>query len=103
MRTELPDEGVVIIPRRVGFWAVFGGFIFLAGQIWFFAETKATTSAEISSLQRADVEARARGDDIRRRLTDLENQRDRITRVEEQLKVMLEMLREVREELRKRS
>lgn len=103
MTTELPDEGVVIVPRRIGWAAVVGGFIFLAGQIWFFAETKASIQADIIGLQRADVEARSRGDDIRRRLQDLENQRDRITRVEEQLKVMLDMLREVREELRKKS
>ena len=99
---DLPESGVVVIPRTVGFWAVFGGVIFLAGQIWFFAETKANVQADIVSLQRADVETKTRGDDIRRRLTDLENQRDRITRVEEQLKVTIEMLREIREELRKR-
>lgn len=99
---DFPEEGVVVVPRTVGFWAVLGGVVFLAGQVWFFAETKATIQAEIVSLQRADLESKTRGDDIRRRLTDLENQRDRITRVEEQLKVTIEMLREIREELRKR-
>lgn len=102
MSTELPDEGVVIIPRKVGFWAILGGFVFLAGQIYIYAATTTAVDAQISSLQRADIEARARGDDIRRRLQDLESQRDRITRVEEQLKVTIEMLREIREELRKR-
>lgn len=101
--SQLPEDGVLInVPRRIGWAAIIGGVMFFGGQIYFYAKSEANIYADITTLQRADVEARTRGDEIRRRLADLERNNDRITRVEEQLKITLEMLREIREEIRKR-
>jgi uncharacterized membrane protein len=70
-----------------------------------FATDRTAILAKLEALQNYDQEGRNRGDDIRRRLTDLESGRaatgDRLTRVEENLKLQTEMLREIRDELRK--
>jgi hypothetical protein len=99
---QLPDEGVVIIPRKIGFLALLGGVLYLVANVATVYGAYIAVNADIAALHRVDADARLRGDDIRRRIEVLERDRDRITRVEEQLKVMLEMLREVREELRRR-
>jgi hypothetical protein len=101
--TIIPEDGGAYIPKRVGWGAIFAVVLFIVTQIVIYVQSTAATSAELAALQRNDIEARARGDDIRRRLQDLENQRDRITRVEEQLKISVEMLREIRETLRKKA
>jgi hypothetical protein len=100
---QLPDEGVVIIPRKIGFWTLVGGVVYVIVNVSGFISMYYGTKGEILSLERTSLESKARGDDIRRRLEVLERDRDRITRVEEQLKVTIEMLREIREEVRRRN
>lgn len=95
------QEGGAYIPKRIGWTAVVGGFMFLGTQIWMFAETRANVFNEISNLKTAQAESRARGDVIRQQVDELRRGSDRITRVEEQIKVVSEMLREIRDDLRK--
>lgn len=102
----LPDEGVVIIPRKIGFWAVAGGILYLITTFTGFAVQATMVSSEISALQRADTDSRARGDEIRRRIDVLERDRnsllERLTRVEEQNRQIFELTREIRDVIRKR-
>lgn len=106
LTTAMPDDGVVIIPRKLGLVAVLGGFIFLGGQIYMYAADRTETKASIVALERQDAESRGRGDDVRRRLAELEANRnnlsDRLSRVEEKISTQTDLLREIRDELKKR-
>jgi hypothetical protein len=103
--TMTATDGWVLMPKKIGIWIVLGGFAFLGQQLWNASELKATISNDLASLHRADIEGRARGDDIRNRLTQLERQRqdltDRLIRIEEQQKSTVEILRDVRDDVRK--
>jgi chromosome segregation ATPase len=103
----MPEDGVVIIPRRLGFWALMGGVAYLVTTAAMFASTYSGIRADIAALERQDAESRGRGDDVRRRLSELETNRsnlaDRLTRVEERITTQTELLREIRDELKKRS
>ena len=103
--TMAATDGWVLMPKKIGIWIVLGGFVFLGQQLWNASELKATISNEIAQLHRSDIEGRARGDDIRARLTQLERQRqdltDRLIRIEEQQKNTVEILRDVRDDVRK--
>jgi chromosome segregation ATPase len=102
----MPDDGVVIIPRRLGFWAMAGGVVYLLTTTAMGALTYSGIKSDIAALERQDAESRGRGDDVRRRLSELEANRnnlaDRLTRVEERITTQTELLREIRDELKKR-
>lgn len=91
MAVELPEEGVVIIPRRIGVGALVGGVLFLVAQVW----AASALVSEMSSMKE-------RGVAMRIRLDRLEANQDRITRLEEQVKIANERLREILTELQRR-
>jgi hypothetical protein len=98
------SDGWFVLPKKVGMFAIIGGVVYLIATVWTAAEMKADLRADIAALARSDVESRARGDDVRRRLGDLEKQRidlsDRLTRIEEQNKISLDWLREIRADMK---
>lgn len=98
-------DGWLLMPKKIGIWIIIGGFAFLGQQIWNASELRATINSDLAQLHRADIESRARGDDIRNRLSQLERQRqdltDRLIRIEEQQKNTVELLRDVRDDMRK--
>lgn len=114
LNDNLPaDSGFVIVPRRVGMSALYGGagailagFVFLASQIYVYADDRAQVRADIATLQRNDLEARGRGDEARRRIADFERDRAdggmRLARVEEQLTAVRALMQEIRDDLRRR-
>jgi hypothetical protein len=103
--TTMPEDGVVIIPANSAL-AVLGGVIFLGGQIFMYASDRIETKSAIAALERQDAESRGRGDDIRRRLANSKptatTSSDRLSRVEEKISTQTELLREIRDELKKR-
>jgi hypothetical protein len=99
-------EGGLIIPRKIALGALVALVIGAVAQVASYVEAKTTTAAEIMALQKADVESRARGDDVRRRLAELESMRVAVARIEERQRSQDELLRqfiaETREVLRRR-
>lgn len=98
-------EGWFFLPKKIGWVAVVGGFLYLGQQVWETASYKTLMTSEIVALKKEDAEGRVRDDEMRRRLGDLERGRvddgNRLIRVEEQQKVTIELLREIKEDLRK--
>jgi len=101
----IKDEGVIVLPRKIGLWLVLGGILYLGQQVWSEAAMRATVAGEITNLQRSDIESRQRGDDIRRRVTALEQTgseiNGRLIRVEERLAGAVDILRQIREDQQK--
>ena len=103
-KDQLPDtnEGYLVLPRRIGWAIVAGGLLYAAGTGW-------AASGYVSRLEkleqfdaRFERERRERRADVDRRLARLEQSQDRITRLEEQVKISIEMLREIRDEMKRR-
>lgn len=98
-------EGGFTVPRKLGTIVVAGGFMFLGQQLWAASELRATVLAKIDQLSRYDVESKGRGDELRGRVGRLEQQRAdidaKLARVEEQGKMTLDLLREMREDVRR--
>lgn len=96
------DEGYIALPKRLGF--IFGIGLIVTGTLYF-----SDVRSQISSLATQLAESRQRGDTIRAEIADLKRDRvnlsERLTRLEEQSKAGLEIMRSVRDdlqELRKR-
>ncbi|PVE25442.1 hypothetical protein DC522_05980 [Microvirga sp. KLBC 81] len=103
-KDQLPDtnEGYLVLPRRIGWAIVVGGVLYAAGTGW-------AANGYVSRLEKLeDADARFfRERDERRaavdqRLARLEQSQDRITRLEEQVKISIEMLKEIKDELKRR-
>jgi hypothetical protein len=113
-KDQLPDsrEGYLVLPRRIGWALVAGGLLYPAGTGWAgtgWAGTGWAASGYVSRLEkleqfdaRFERERRERRADVNRRLARLEQGQDRITRLEEQVKISIEMLREIRDEMKRR-
>ena len=76
--------------------------LFVGTQIYIYATDVAETRANFKALHTYLGEAKARGDDMRRRIAAIEADRDRLVRVEERLKELDDRLVEIRDELRRR-
>jgi hypothetical protein len=103
-KDQLPDtnEGYLVLPRRIGWAIVAGGLPYPAGTGW-------AASGYVSRLEkleqfdaRFERERSERRADLVRRLARLEQSQDWITRLEEQVKISIEMLREIRDEMKRR-
>jgi hypothetical protein len=105
MMVENLEEGAVIIPRRIGFLAIAGGVVFLVTQVYAYATVSAQNAAEFAAINRQFIDGRIRGDEIRRRIAELEASRsqiaERLTRMEERLTSQTELLRAIREDTRR--
>lgn len=103
-KDQLPDtnEGYLVLPRRVGWAIVAGGILYAAGSGW----AASGYVSRIEKLEQADArlerERTERRADVDRRLSRLEQNQDRITRLEEQVKISIEMLKEIKDELKRR-
>ena len=96
------DEGYIALPKRLGF-IVSVGALLAAGM--YISDVR----NQIGSLQTQQIESRLRGDQIRIQIAELQRDRsnlsERLTRLEEQSRASLEILRGLRDdvqELRKR-
>lgn len=103
-KDELPDttEGYLVLPRKIGWAIVTGGILYAAGSGW-------AASGYVSRIEKLELTdarfERERSEhraDVERRLTRLEQNQDRITRLEEQVKISIEMLKEIKDELKRR-
>jgi uncharacterized protein YdcH (DUF465 family) len=103
-KDQLPDtnEGYLFLPRRIGWAIIVGGVLYAAGTGWaangYVARLEKLESADARFYQER-VERRTVVD---QRLTRLEQNQDRITRLEEQVKISIEMLKEIKDELKRR-
>ena len=94
---DAPD-GIVTLPRRAPFWAVCGLAVAMAGQIYWAGSYTAGLDSKIGGLAENDLR-------LAERLSSLERDRDRLPkleerfgRIEEKMSMMIELLRETRQE-----
>lgn len=102
-------DGVVTLPRRAPFWAVCGLAVAMAGQIFWAGTYTASIDNRLTALSEGDQRLTARSDErytaLNNRLDSLERDRDRLPkleerfgRIEEKMTMMIELLRETRQE-----
>ncbi|MCG5245129.1 hypothetical protein [Methylorubrum extorquens] len=94
---EAPD-GIVILPQRAPFWAVCGPALAFGGQVFWAGTYTAGLNSKIAGLTESDLR-------LAERLASLERDRDRLPmleerfdRIEEKMTIMIELLRETRQE-----
>ena len=103
-RAHGPDanEGYLVLPRRIGWSLVAGGLFYAIGTGWigagYVGRLRMLELAD-QRFERDRLEQRAAVD---LRITRLEESQDRITRLEEQVKISIEMLKDIRAELKRR-
>ncbi|MCJ2128004.1 hypothetical protein [Methylobacterium sp. E-045] len=106
-----PAEGQVLFPRRAPFFAMLAFLASFVGQVYWAGTYTTTIDNRITSLVESDQRITARSDErwvmLSGRLDSLERDRDRLPkleerfgRVEEKLTMMIELLRETRQERR---
>lgn len=94
-------EGGITLPTKLGWTAVVGGFLFLGQQMYSEGQARTEIRRDIQELQRLQSESRERGNEIRRRLDTQDGYRidlgNRLTRLEEQQRLSVQLLQEIRE------
>ncbi|TGD94072.1 hypothetical protein [Methylobacterium nonmethylotrophicum] len=107
-RTAEPAEGAILLPKRASFWAAGALLMGLAGQLVWAGSYVAKIDARFDALGEKDMLLAKRGDDrfgqVNARLDSLERDRSdtagRLIRLEEQVKLSVDLLREIRETMR---
>ncbi|KAB7782185.1 hypothetical protein [Methylorubrum populi] len=91
-------DGIVTLPRRAPFWAVCGLALAFGGQVFWAGTYTAGLDSKIAGLTENDLR-------LGERLASLERDRDRLPkleerfgRIEEKMSMMIELLRETRQE-----
>ncbi|MET7243241.1 hypothetical protein ABZT49_07710 [Methylobacterium sp. EM32] len=104
MPTPDDAEGVIILPRRTSFWAMATLVVGLAGQLLWIGSYAAKIDARLEDLAASDQRQAKRDDEryglVIGRLESLERDRDRLVRLEEQVRIATDLLREIRQEIR---
>jgi hypothetical protein len=96
------DEGYLVLPRRIGWSLVGGGLLYAIGTGWIGAGYVGRLRLLELTDQRFERDRIEQRSDIDRRIAHLEQSQDRITRLEEQVKISIEMLKDIRAELKHR-
>ncbi len=97
-------EGVIILPRRTSFRVITTLVVWVAGQLLWVGSYAARIDARLEDLGASD-QRQAKRDDERHglvigRIESLERDRDRLVRLEEQVRIATDLLREIRQEIR---
>ncbi|KMO12053.1 hypothetical protein [Methylobacterium indicum] len=106
--TAEPIEGAVILPKRAPLWAVLGVAVTLGSQIAIASGYVAKIEGRLDGFTESDNRITKRSDErysaIVDRLASLEKDRNdtsgRLIRLEEQLRMSVDLLREIRESMR---
>ncbi|MGY2047945.1 hypothetical protein [Methylobacterium sp. JK268] len=97
-------EGAVLLPKRASLYAVAGVLASLAGQLVWFGSYTAKIDSRFEDLAASDARILHQGDErhgaVTGRLEALERDRDRLTRLEAQMQIATDLLREIRQEMR---
>lgn len=97
-------KGVIILPRRTSFWAMATLVIGLAGQLLWVGSYAARIDARLEDLAASDLRQAKRDDEryglVIGRLESLERDLNRLVRLEEQVRIATDLLREIRQEIR---
>ncbi|MFE1599943.1 hypothetical protein [Methylobacterium sp. ID0610] len=102
--TSEPAEGAVILPRRAPLWAAGTVLVSIAAQLLSAGAYSAKVEARLEELAASDARILTRLDEryavISGRVESLERDRDRLVRLEEQVRIATDLLREIRQEMR---
>ncbi|TDR94217.1 hypothetical protein [Enterovirga rhinocerotis] len=106
MTTLNVSEGYVAFPRRLSLAIAISFALALVSQTAGLSWYAAKLDSRIAELEQADRRLAARGDErfhaILMRIEVLERDRDRLARLEERVTTATELLREIRQEVRRR-
>lgn len=99
-RGDLPQSnGYIVVPRAIG-WSIASSMMgIIIGGVWF----AALQFARLDTLERSDIAIKARveerGNLAEKRIDDLVRERDRMIRVEEQMRNVSEIVRRIEDRL----
>ncbi|MGF3026499.1 hypothetical protein ACQVP2_27210 [Methylobacterium aquaticum] len=108
MSAAEPTEGTIILPKRAPLWVVLGVAVTLGSQIAIASSYVAKIEGRLDGFTESDNRITKRSDErysaVVDRLASLERDRNdtsgRLIRLEEQLRMSVDLLREIRESMR---
>ncbi|ACL62047.1 hypothetical protein [Methylobacterium nodulans] len=102
--TADPAGGAIILPKRASLWAVGAVLASAAAQLVWAGSYAAKIESRLEDLSASDTRILTRLDEryatVSGRVESLERDRDRLVRLEEQVRIATDLLREIRQEIR---